>query len=445
MHPLARGIHAAESWRKLPHEMFRMSTLMSSLWSRILFAHRTSDYRRLQGLRAPLSVALLAGLAFSLSACSDDEDPTTVQPPPLCEGDECEQENKIHQCLAIATSEADEGALDILDLDELILHSDITTIHNDAFLTGNDEAIFSVNLYGADSLQKISQENYRTQFEYSLGTGSNPQMMAIHENRGFIPLYDKGALAVIDMEAADAASLIVEEIAIEPIADFDGSKSEPAYALIHDNVVYVAVQGIGDDWSCAEDGYSQIRAFDADTLAPAEVFAGEDRLNLHFCNALHMRILGDTLYVQSLGSYRAYTDDPQNDGGIEAINLASGEYVGVILDEADAGNRDIFQIYPAADGAGLWLTLPGSDNFNNIDVHHLDLSGEEAQLSPSVFTGYVWSLFDYNGTLFVSARDQNKDGIWMMNSGGKLLAEQPLMTSLPPRATHQFQRENGCL
>src|SRR5699024_2451350 len=103
-----------------------------------------------------------------------------------------------------------------------------------------------------------------------------------------------------------------------------GSVAELGNVLVHDGVLYVVSQGLGDDWECAEEAHSQLLAFDVETFEPAPVFDDEATLNLETCNASALHVVDNTLYVQSLGAYRSMSETPTDDGGIEAIALETG-------------------------------------------------------------------------------------------------------------------------
>lgn len=415
----------------------------------------TASTTHRRSLRRALSVGVIALLSAGAIGCNDDENPV-VEPPPECEGEECEEppacegeecETATKECLAIVSASSEEGSLSVYDVESMDIQTDITTFHHDAGLVLHKNLIYVVNRLGADNIQALDiEDGYATRWQYSVGNSTNPQTMAISGDRGFIPLLGDAQVMIVDLTAEDEASFILDErIDIDPIADWDGSKADVGTVFTHDGVLYVVSQGIGDDWACAPDAHSQLLAFDTETLAPAPVFEGESTLDLALCNAGGIAVVGDTLYVQSIGAYRYSAENPEDDGGIEAIDIATGAYKGVILTETQANESDVFQIYPSIDGTGLWVNLAGGSAFAEQKLHFLDLSGDTPELSPSFYDGYVWSISESEEFLFVTDRTQDREGLYIVNKETRELEiSEGIDTGLPPRGSLLFTREGSC-
>lgn len=399
-------------------------------------------------------------MAAGFVGCSDDKaEPCQGDEclPPPCEGEECtpapcegDECPTVVDCLAIVTASKEEGALAVFSIGDDILHDDITTIHKDAGLTVDGNDLYVINRLGADNIQKLSiQDGFATQWQYSVGATTNPQSMAIDGDNGFIPLYGGGRVMITNLRAETEEDFVRAEALMIPVnGPEDGSKSEVANAITHNGIVYVISQGIGDDWSCAPGARSHVLAFDAKTFAPANVFDGATSLVLETCNAEGMAILGDTLYVQSIGAYRLYAspeDVVENDGAIEAIDLNTGKSLGAVLTEASAGDRDIFTMYPSTNGTGMWIVLMGTTAFELMSLHYLDLSTSTPTLGEELYVGYIWSVAEFGDNLYISERTADADGVMVIDkTTGESVHGESIAAGLPPRAFAKFSRENSC-
>jgi|GEM_PF-5910411 len=393
-------------------------------------------------LRTATKLTMIALISGGFMACNDDGNDDTTNPD-NCVGEEC----VVKECLAIIGASPEEGMLSIVDLETLEVKQNITTLHHDVGLTFHSDTLFAINRLGADNIQALDvRDDYATIWQYAVGNGTNPQTMAISGDRGFIPLLNSGEVMVVDLLAEKEEDFILDDrIAIPPIAEWDGSRSDVGSVYAQDGTLFVVSQGLNDTWVCEEEAHSQILAFDTETLAPKAVFNGETTLDLELCNAGSAIVLNDILYVQSIGSYGFSEPDPVDDGGIEAYNLRTGENLGVIFTETDGGNKDIFQIYGSKDGKGLWLNLASGTQFEDQTLHFLDLSGDTPEFSSSFYNGYVWSISESEDFLYVTDRHSSGEGLFVIDKETReLVDEEPIDIGLPPRDSLIFEREGSC-
>lgn len=404
-------------------------------------------------LRTLLATGAAVLLSLGMVACNDEKDPDT--PPSECEGDACEEPCvgddcepvvTLKECLGIVTAGSDDASLAVLDLESLTIRTDITTLHKDVALVAADDLLYAVNRFGADNIQALNaSKKFETLWQRSLGAGSNPQAMAVHGNHGFVPLIAEGKVAIVDLTATtDASFVLSESLAIAPSGPWDGDKSEPINVLVHGDVVYVLSQGL-NGWSCEPGAHSRLLAFDSTSFAPKTVFNGESHIDLSTCNAAELAVLGDTLYVQSIGGYRDGSDTDIDDGAIEAFNLLTGTSEGVVLNETQAGNFDIFQIYASNSGTGLWVTLSDPLDFSGMHLRYLDLSGDAPVLGETLHVGQMWAIVEHEKQLFITDRRANGEGVYVFDTTtNTLVSEEPLDTGLPPRSATKFTRAGSC-
>lgn len=400
--------------------------------------------------RRLLILALVALMSAGLIACADD-DPSSE----ACEGEECEnnenengENGELKQCLAVvSTVWGSEGSLSILDVESRTIETNITTLFHDVGLAHDGDLLYAINRMGSDNVQAISiEDEYATVWQYSVGENANPQTLVVSGDYGFLPSLSGGKVLIVDLTADKEEDFLLENsIEIAPIAEWDGGVAELGNVLVHNGVLYVVSQGLGDDWECAEEAHSQLLAFDVETFEPAPVFDDEATLNLETCNASALHVVDNTLYVQSLGAYRSMSETPTDDGGIEAIALETGISLGMVLTETEANESDILQAYAAKDGNGLWLVLGGADFFTQA-LHYFDVSGDSMELIASpVLEGYVGHISESEDYLFITSRSDDDEGLAILDAETfEMVTEELIDTGLPPDATLLFEREGSC-
>lgn len=382
---------------------------------------------------------IVFGASLSLAACGDDSDnPGPVGPGPSEPGAEV-------LCLAVAGSDAETGAISIVDLTTNAVSEDVTSIHNDAVLYPAGDTLLVVNRFGADNLQALDiKGGMRTLWQYSAGQNTNPAFIATQGDKGFLVLYGSSAILEVNLAAESEADFVTgSSISIPPAAEWDGAAAEIGNAIVHEGTLFVMTQGLGDDWICAEGAHGRIYAFDAATLEPVNAFGDSSVLDLATCNGENMFIANGKLYVQTVGTYRLYTSgEPKNDGGVEVIDLESGASEGLLVDEAAVGGRDIFTIFASQARDGFWALLPGSADFNAMDLH---LIGFDGSISESLYQGDIRDIVEFDGTLYLAERTPAATGLTLLDAEtAEVLTDAPISVGLPPRDLAIFTAEGSC-
>ncbi len=117
-------------------------------------------------------------------------------------------------------------------------------IHSDAvgFYLGNK--VFIVNRLGRNSIQIIDPNfNYLTTLEFSTGNATNPHGIAIYKNKGYITLYEKNYILVVDLNTG----FEIKRIDISAFTDTqtfstpDGIPEASGIVALN-NKIYVALQ-----------------------------------------------------------------------------------------------------------------------------------------------------------------------------------------------------------
>ncbi|MFT6398549.1 MAG: hypothetical protein ACJAYU_003308, partial [Bradymonadia bacterium] len=249
-------------------------------------------------------------------------------------------------------------------------------------------------------------------------------------------LYNDGLLRAVDL-ADSASEFLGADVHLQSGTDQD-QHAEPLDVFVHNGVLYVITQGLGDYPHCTETSRALLQAFDPQSGVPAAVFAGESTLELAACNPTSYALVGDELWLGHTGSHRVH-GNTADDGGVELVDLATGESVGLVVTEADLGQRDVVTL--AANESGVWIAVAGEDFAAS--VHRLD----GASVGPAVWEADTGGVFDLElafERLWVVDRSVANPGVVVIDEvTGEVLAG-PLNTGFPPFDAAPASFEGGC-
>ena len=373
---------------------------------------------------------LILGLTILSAGCGDDA--ADAGPTGASGG-------ALEGCIVASASDGETASIAVIDVSNLAVATDVTSIHTDTAMFGHGSALYVLNRLGADSLQRVDGDNaFTTAYELSLGNGTNPQMLAIADDSTAYAPRLTGDVARIDLTVTSGDP--VTATASLPIPDFSGTTAEAILAWVHAETVYVVTQGLDDAFACAPDAHSTVYAFDFD-LEPKNVFGDDSELALQTCNAGGVVVVGSTAYVGSLGGFRSF-GSPTDDGAIEAIDLEAGASLGVIATEEDFGGQDIFAMSGSEDGQGIWVTT--ADDSFAMSLRHLDL--ETTSVTEPVWTGDIWGVVEVHGKLFIGERDESAFGVVVLDptTHERLDGGTPIDTGLPPRSLTFLDTDHAC-
>lgn len=390
------------------------------------------------------SAALLAGLLLAASGCRLDTADGTGD---SSAGAAAVSDGVMDHCLVVATTEfRTDGGLSVIDADSYDAAIDVTAIHADAVVRVLDDRVFVVNRQGGDSLQELDPDRaYATLAQQSVGRGANPwSIIPVGDGTAWVPLYNEGALQRVDVTPDGSVQTHGTPASLPTAYDADGSV-EPLDGFLFDGVLYVLIQGLGAYPRCTPDSRGYLLAFDPETLAPAPVFDGQPALQLAACNPTTWLRVEDRLFVGHTGDTRVTVSDPVDDGGIEVVDLASGTSSGLIVTEADLGDRDITHI--AGDAAllaegTLWVAVAGDDF--RADVLPFDL--DAATPGPSAWSSDQGGIFDLDvafDRVWVVDRSTEAPGVVALDAATGELVAGPIDTGFPPFSLAVLERD-GC-
>ena len=216
----------------------------------------------------------------------------------------------------VLTTDFSTGSYSVVDLTTRNVTKDIKRggVHSDAIARVFGGRIYVVNRLGVDSIQIIDPQlafTTPTNGELSVGNGSNPQdIVFVNATKAYVSRLGSPKLAIINPTTLRSTGELDLSRLIKP-ADTDGSP-EPAYMLIRNGLVYLALQHIDFRQSqLPKVANGEVVVIDPSTDSIVTVIAlhGKNPLSaLHFSPSLN-RIL-----LSSVGDFNVL------DGGIEAIN-----------------------------------------------------------------------------------------------------------------------------
>jgi hypothetical protein len=148
----------------------------------------------------------------------------------------------------VLTTDFATGSYSVVDLATRNVTPDIRPggVHSDAIARFFGGRVYVVNRLGADSIQIIDpQQGFTTPTngELSVDNGSNPQdIVFVNANKAYVSRLDAPTLFILNPTTLQKTGELDLSSLIKP-NDLDGS-SEPAYMLIRNGLVYVALQHI---------------------------------------------------------------------------------------------------------------------------------------------------------------------------------------------------------
>jgi hypothetical protein len=118
-----------------------------------------------------------------------------------------------------------------------------TRIHSDAVVRVAGGAVFVLNRFLGDNLQRLATPSLRTRYQCSTGPASNPHDIAwVSSGKAYISRYDRTELWIVDPSVGeDCAGFRRGTIDLGPFADSDGLPEMSQMAIV-DGRLFVAIQ-----------------------------------------------------------------------------------------------------------------------------------------------------------------------------------------------------------
>ena len=395
----------------------------------------------------------IATCMLALTACDDKTD--WVEPGPGDDNDDDDNDDddsddpSVTACLAIKGTDNtwSDGSLSIMSLaDEVVNDVVASGFYPDAAIAVHDDTLYAVHAMtfsededNADAVRAIALDGLTSfRWQQDLSAGSNPTTIAFFGTKAFVGELTNGIVREIDLAAADEDDhLTGNSLTVPTAGDWDGPVADIGALLVDNGKLYILNQGI-DAFVCAsEDARAEISVWDAETLAPVNDFGGTNRILLETCNGGSMAIIDNVLYVQTVGSYRY--SSALDDGGIEAIDLATGTSLGMILTETQVGDADIYRIVPTESGDGFWIIV------GSTTLYHVSTDGTLSE--PLLTINVLNDVAEYDGTLYIADGTLGVSGIQLLDvASGERITTEAIPTAYNPNRLALYEVEgDSCL
>ncbi len=310
------------------------------------------------------------------------------------------------------------------------VQSNLAPICADAVLRVEGGLVYAVNRLGCDNVEVIDPAGWSVIREFSVGSGSNPQDIAIiSTTRAYVSRYESNDL----LEVNPSTGAQTGTISLASFADIDGL-CEMHRMEVYGNRLFVELQRMHrqpwpDLWLPVVPSLLAVidlttrQLVDADPATP-----GVQGIALAGTNPIGpMQVDSATgcLLVPEAGQYGVI-----DTAGLDRVDPVSLRSLGFVVTEAALGGDLIdFAIWSASRGYAL-VSLPG---FNTALLTFNPTTG---QGTGTVYNpgGYVLSdlLVHPAGELFLGDRDFNNPGIRVYEAATGALLAGPLAAGLPP-------------
>lgn len=334
--------------------------------------------------------------------------------------------------LFILTSEYDYtgGSYSLMDCNQPWEHDDnLAGMCGDAVAREHGGLIYVIGRWGCDYIQVIDPaQGFQTTLQFSTGTGSNPQDICfVDERRAFISRYEETDLWEVDPTTGEHT----DSIDLSPLADSDGIPEMHALA-IHGERLFVALQRLDRDyhWLPAPPSYLAVidltdnTLIDMDPVSPG--MQGIPLISLSPNSWIVTDPLSGDLLVGQVGEYGLA------DGGIERIDPATGESLGMIVTEETLGGD--LNMWATGEGMRGYAIVVGGDWSTKIEAFDLQTGQSRGTVTTAGEYAYTHLWVDLaRQQLFVCDRTYANPGVRVFStSDHSPLTPQPIMVGLYP-------------
>ncbi|MEW6755776.1 MAG: FlgD immunoglobulin-like domain containing protein [Candidatus Latescibacterota bacterium] len=326
----------------------------------------------------------------------------------------------------VVTSDYETGSLSLLPADAEALQVDLLTVHGDAVAQYRQGLVYVLNRLGQDNVLVLEPARLDAPLrQFSVGNGANPQDIEVAGlGKAYVSRLGSTSVLVVDPGTGEARG----EVDLSPFADADGLPEMAEMALVGDRL-YVACQRIDRDNNWAPVGDSYVAVIDTATDALVDQDAaqpGVQGIRLASANPGSLVPAGSRLLVSCSGAFGVA------DGGIEAVDLESGQASLLIGEEALGGDVTSLAMVTVRRG----YVVISDANFAN-SVRPVDLeTGQVGAPLERHSGGYTPSLVTDGERLYVADRgsftDAGAAGLLVYDAGDGSLLAGPLYTGLPP-------------
>ncbi len=329
------------------------------------------------------------------------------------------------------------GSFAVAPLDDpAAMSADLGQTHGDAVGRVQAGAVYILNRYGADNIQRIDPAaGFATLWQCSVGNGANPHDFAqVAPDKAYVTRYEMASLAIVDPSTSpDCGGFLRGEIDLSVFADADTVPEMDQMVVVGEHL-FVSLQRL--DRRTFEPTETSLLAVidtrtdlivDVDPAVPGpQAIALAGRNPFAETKGLPLDPLTGKILVASAGNF-----GDLGDGGIEMVNPATFESEGFLVTAAAlGGNINDFVVA----GAGRGYAVVTDAHFENALVRFDPSSGAVlARLleGPDYLPDIEWVA--ETGWLLVADQSITRPGMWIFDSEDVALGGVPARTgTLPP-------------
>ena len=317
----------------------------------------------------------------------------------------------------LTAADYSEGNTGVYDIDEETAYTNQMAIDSDNHIKTFDGTVFILERTQCDIIKitgsAITEANIDE--EEHIGNATNIHDIAfISATKAYVTQYGATDVVIYNPRTGEATS---ETISLADYTPADGSTPGMDAAVYCDGMVYVALQKLDDNWSPTDN--SSVVAIDAGTDKV------EDEIVLEGKNPQGMSLFEEKLYVACTGSYGT------QDGGIEVIDLSTGDTEGVLVDESDL-EGDVSNVIVISATRG-YVIVAGADWSNSV-VPFNPTTGSVGKPLDDVDNAAAFGLA-YDGTnLYVGDRSATDPGLLVIDPDDNSVISGPHDLGMPPNA-----------
>jgi hypothetical protein len=370
-------------------------------------------------------------IIFSIFSCKND-----IQRPSIFSLFLPQGGSDVEKLGIISTDFSSGGRFSMIDTSSLVALPTLSYIHSDAVIRYFNQKIYIVNRLNRDSILILNPLlGYLPLQEFSMGSGSNPQDIAVvNDSKAYVSLYNRTYLAVVDLNTGQIYKnidlAVYSETSSTSSSGIDG-RPEMAKMIIYENILYLQLQRLDRN---------DISGFPSPNT---------DSYILKI-NIITDEIIGvsKTLYPNPYGKMQKITLGSENfiavclpsrlgfisqlDGGIGALNIATGEFrTSPLYSEKDAGG-DILDMVIKSDKEGFAYVL---DSSFNKSIQRFNPSTGEKTGTLATYTSNLGNIsglaLSQTGKLFLGSAEYNNPGITVFETAnGELRQITPIPISV---------------
>ena len=325
----------------------------------------------------------------------------------------------------VLTSDFMTGSLSVVDLDTRAVSLDVEAIHSDAVARWYQGELYVVNRFGQDNVQVVSgTPPHHTVRQFSTGNGSNPQDIAfVSASKAYVTRYAEPSLLIVNPTTGASPGAID----LSAFADGDGIP-DMARMIRVGRWLFVALQRLT---SFVPSGTSMVAVVDteADTVldvnpalpgTQAIVLAAQNPVTTFAYDPAGRRLL-----VGCTGNLTVL------DGGVEAIDPASFQSLGLVVTEAVLGG-DLGDLAWYSGTRSYAIVSDASFNTSLVAWNPSTGAAIGPVFSPVGFVLPDCAVND-RGELYLCDNDFLAPGVYVFSAATGAPLAGPIGTGLPPQ------------